>query len=118
MVHMSQAYPFFKTWEQYNTNYLGIIGMEYHPDIGFGLVGVAPEASLFMHRIFSCGGIGTTDIILATMQRAADCGVDITNMSITLGQDWPTELGDPLRQMIVGLVKKGIVVIAGNGNSG
>lgn len=92
--------------------------MEDPADIGFGLLGVAPEASLFMYRVFSCLGAGTTDVILAAMQRAADDEMDIINMSIALGQDWPTELNDPLRQMTVGLAKKGIAVITANGNYG
>jgi subtilisin family serine protease len=94
--------------------------MEDPAGIGFGLVGVAPEASIYMYRVFSCYGVGTTDVILAAMQRAADDGVDIISMSLSVGPDgdWPTELNDPLRQTTAGLTQKGIAVIAAQGNEG
>jgi hypothetical protein len=36
--------------------------MEDPEDMGFGLVGVAPEASLYMYRIFGCSGYTTTEM--------------------------------------------------------
>jgi len=62
----------------------GIVGMEDPEDSGFGLVGVAPEASIYMYRIFNCIGYTTTDIILKGLAKAAEDGVDIISMSLGL----------------------------------
>lgn len=40
----------------HGTHVTGIIAAEDPSEIGFGLVGVAPDATIFMYRIFSCAG--------------------------------------------------------------
>jgi hypothetical protein len=51
------------------------------PNIGFGVTGVAPEASLYMYRIFSCVSDDTTDnIIMDAMIQAAADRVDVISI--------------------------------------
>ncbi|KAK8048792.1 hypothetical protein PG994_010522 [Apiospora phragmitis] len=67
----------------HGTHIAGIVGMEVPSNSSFpGLVGVAPEASIGMYRVFGCEGSANDDIIVAAMQRAADDGADLISMSI------------------------------------
>ena len=56
-------------------------GFDLLTQVGFGLVGVAPDASLYMYRIMGCNGGATTDVILQGMERAGEAGVDVISMS-------------------------------------
>lgn len=55
---------------------------------GFGLRGVAPEASLYCYRIFACNGATTTEIVILALQRAAKDGMDLTSNSWGAGIPW------------------------------
>ena len=52
------------------------------PNQGFGLVGVAPEATIGMYRVFGCEGDASDDVIMSAMQQAAENGADIISLSI------------------------------------
>ncbi|KAH8812930.1 peptidase S8/S53 domain-containing protein [Xylogone sp. PMI_703] len=100
----------------HGTHVSGIIGMEDPEGVGFGLVGVAPEATIYMYRVFSCFGISSTDILLSAMQRAASDGVDIVSMS--WGENYFFQLSDPFAQMTSGLASLGIAPVVAAGNDG
>ena len=69
----------------------GTIVAQDPPNVGFGLTGVAPEASLYAYRVFGCVADSTyTDIIMNAMIKAAedkvvcfvsDAGYKVTNDS-------------------------------------
>lgn len=87
------------------------------PNIGFGLSGVAPEASLYMYRVFSCAAETTSDdLIMAAMIQAANDGVDIISMS--LGALNPFEGATPYTDLVNALADAGIAVVAAEGNDG
>jgi Subtilase family/Fn3-like domain len=106
--------------------------MEDQPGMGFGLVGVAPEATLGkplltpwntmplmivgMYRVFGCSGSGSSDIILQAMLQAAADGADVISMS--LGSLVSLEVQDPFETVTTALVSQGIAVITANGNDG
>ncbi len=47
--------------------------MQDPDDIGFGLVAVAPEAEIYLYRVFGCtGGAATDDILVALAQAHTD----------------------------------------------
>ncbi|KAH8798637.1 peptidase S8/S53 domain-containing protein [Xylogone sp. PMI_703] len=94
----------------------GIVGMTDRPNEGFGLVGVAPEASLGMYRVFGCSGAAPDDIILSAMHRAAEDGADIISMSLGDLAGW--EAGSPYVPLVQNIVDSGIAVIAALGNEG
>jgi subtilisin family serine protease len=75
--------------------------MEDPEDSGFGLVGVAPEASIYMYHVFNCYEYTTTDIILRGLLKAAEDGVDIISMS--LGQTSFVSSQDPFALTTSGL---------------
>ena len=86
-------------------------------NMGFGLTGVAPEASLYMYKVFSCVSESTsTDIILAAMIQAASDGVDVISMS--LGAMNPFQADSPYTALVDAITSQGIAVIAANGNDG
>ncbi|KAH8811001.1 peptidase S8/S53 domain-containing protein [Xylogone sp. PMI_703] len=100
----------------HGTHVSGIVGMVDSPDQGFGLVGVAPEATIGMYRIFGCSGGVSDDIIMAAMQQAVDDGADIISMSFGSITYW--EQATPYPSFVQNIVNGGVAVIASAGNDG
>lgn len=99
------------------TNYhLGIVAGEDPKDKGFGLLGVAPEATLGMYRVFACYGNAYTDVIMRAIFDAVNDGADIISMS--LGSDSGWERLDPFGPLITNAKEKGVSVIVAAGNNG
>lgn len=90
--------------------------MEDPEYMGFGLVGVAPEAEIYMYRVFGCTDSATTDDILAAMEQAHTDGVDLISLSLGSVEYW--QWADPFAAMSTALVAEGIAVIAAAGNDG
>ena len=81
----------------HGTHVAGIIGMEDPEDMGFGLIGVAPEAEIYMYRVFGCTNSATTDDILAAMEQAHTDGVDLINLSLGSVEYWQWAGKQPLK---------------------
>ncbi|MDO4263120.1 MAG: S8 family serine peptidase [Deinococcus sp.] len=90
----------------------GIVGGN---DPATGFKGVAPEVSFGSYRVFGCGGSTTADIMLQAMERAAQDGMDVVNMSIGSSYQWAEY---PTAKAADRLVKRGVVVTISAGNSG
>ncbi|MRX74148.1 S8 family serine peptidase [Bacillus lacus] len=79
------------------------------------LRGVAPDAKIIAYRALGPGGVGTSDQIIAAIDRAIKDKVDIINLSLgnsINGPDWPTSLA------LNKAAEKGIVAVTSSGNSG
>ncbi|KAM0449851.1 hypothetical protein ACHAPV_006960 [Trichoderma viride] len=101
----------------HGTHTAGIVGMDDPENEGFGLVGVAPEATIAAYRIFGCNEGGTTnDVIIAAMLRAVQDGADVVSMSFGGGNGW--ELDNPFNDVVSQLVNSGVAVVAAIGNVG
>ncbi|KAL7893209.1 peptidase S8/S53 domain-containing protein [Trichoderma sp. SZMC 28014] len=100
----------------HGTHVTGIIGMTDASNQGFGLVGVAPEASLGMYRVFGCEGDSGDDVIMAAMQQAAEDGVDVISMS--LGEITYWEQASPYVPLAQSIVESGVAIVAALGNDG
>ncbi|EHK46944.1 hypothetical protein TRIATDRAFT_91009 [Trichoderma atroviride IMI 206040] len=102
----------------HGTHTAGIVGMEDADNEGFGLVGVAPEATIAAYRIFGCseGSSTTTDVIIAAMLRAVQDGADVVSMSLGGGNGW--ELDNPFNDVVTQLFNSGVAVVAAIGNVG
>ncbi|MCX4831949.1 S8 family serine peptidase [Streptomyces sp. NBC_01016] len=77
--------------------------------------GVAPGASVYAYRALGPYGGGTTSDIMAAMDKAADDGMDVVNMSLG------ASINDPLSPQAVAadnLVLAGITTVIAAGNSG
>ncbi|KAH8892938.1 subtilisin-like protein, partial [Thozetella sp. PMI_491] len=101
----------------HGTHCAGIVGMQDPADIGFGLVGVAPEVEIYAYRVFGCTGGAATDNILAALAQAHADGVDVVSMSLGL-QAALAGPNDPFAAMTSALVSAGIAVVAAAGNDG
>ncbi|KAI6082955.1 subtilisin-like protein [Hypoxylon rubiginosum] len=104
----------------HGTHVAGIIGMDplSDGDRTLNISGVAPEATLYIYRVFDCATNGeTTDRVMAAMLRARADGVDIISMSLSIQESWQ-DRADPLLQVASRLVDAGIAVIVAQGNSG
>ncbi|KAJ1956365.1 hypothetical protein GGI12_005326, partial [Dipsacomyces acuminosporus] len=93
----------------HGTHVAGIIGAQ-----GPKVYGVAPGATLGMYRVFGCSGSASTDVILTAIEAAYMDGHDIISLSLG-GGGWSE---DPLAVVCSNLTKKGVVVVAANGNDG
>lgn len=77
--------------------------------------GIAPDADLYAYRALGPGGRGTTDQVIAAIERAVKDGMDIINLSLgdtVNGPDLPTSVA------LDEAVKKGVVAVVANGNDG
>ncbi|SFE61406.1 S8 family serine peptidase [Alteribacillus iranensis] len=77
--------------------------------------GVAPDADIYMYRALGPAGQGSTEQILASIERAIEDEVDVLNLSLGSpinGPDWPTS------KALDKAVDAGIVAVTSNGNSG
>ncbi|MDC0702961.1 MULTISPECIES: S8 family serine peptidase [Priestia] len=77
--------------------------------------GVAPDAHLLAYRVLGPGGTGTTEDVIAGIERAVEDGADVMNLSLgdtinnpdlatSIALDWAME--------------EGVVAVTSNGNSG
>ncbi|OKJ71494.1 S8 family serine peptidase [Streptomyces sp. CB02460] len=77
--------------------------------------GVAPGASVYAYRVLGPYGSGRTSDIMAAMDRAADDGMDVVNMSLGAA------VNDPMSPQAIAadnLVLAGISTVIAAGNSG
>ncbi len=92
----------------HGTHVAGIIGAQ---DNDIGVVGIAPNASLYAVKALDDAGFGTTSSIMAALDWSIKQGIDVVNLSLTTPNNDPT-----LREMIRKVYNSGILVIAAAGN--
>jgi serine protease len=80
---------------------------------GFGVAGIAYEATLMPLKVLSSGGGGTVADIAEAIRFAADHGADVVNMSLGGGGE-----SEVMQEAIDYAHKKGVVIIGAAGNSG
>lgn len=98
----------------HGTHVAGIIGAKAaEPN---GVTGVAPRASFLAYRVFGCAGSTDNDNIVQALEMAYKDGAQVVNMSI--GDDYAAWPEEPTAQTSDELVKKGVVVVAAEGNAG
>ncbi|WP_078543427.1 S8 family serine peptidase [Litchfieldia alkalitelluris] len=77
--------------------------------------GVAPGAEVIAYRALGPGGVGTSEQVIAAIDKAIEDKVDIINLSLgnnVNGPDWPTSLA------LNKATEKGIIAVTSSGNSG
>lgn len=100
----------------HGTHVSGIIGMN-SVSPGFDIVGVAPEATLYMYKALDCLGQGGSDQMLAAMLQAQIDGVHLVSMSVGLGpQSIAGDTVDPIADVTKKLTDAGIAVIVAAAN--
>lgn len=77
--------------------------------------GVAPDATLLAYRVLGPGGSGSTENVVAAIERAVQDGADVMNLSLgnsLNAPDWATSIA--LDQAMA----EGVVAVTSNGNAG
>ncbi|RCI06339.1 hypothetical protein CU098_010713 [Rhizopus stolonifer] len=93
-----------------------VAGIIIGNDTSKGFIGVAPNASLGVWRVFGCNEGTTSEIVMKAMIEAQKAKCDVINMSMgSGGAPWSEEPHAAFAQQ---LVKQGISVIISNGNTG
>ena len=100
--------PLDDSFNSHGTNVAGIIAAEKN---GTGVVGVAPEASLYALKVLTSFGSGLTSDTVAAIQWAVDNKMDIINISIQ-GED-----KESLRAACDAAYNAGILIVAAAGNT-
>lgn len=90
-----------------------VAGIAAALDNDIGVIGVAPEASLYAVKVLGLNGGGYMSDIMSGLQWAIDNGMQVINMSFG-GGPWPSTAIDLLNIAY----NAGIVLVAGAGNSG
>ncbi|PEJ49318.1 hypothetical protein CN692_22995 [Bacillus sp. AFS002410] len=102
-------------YTEHGTHVAGIIGGRGKADSEYKMVGAAPEADIYSYRVLGPYGSGTTDAIIAGIDRAVKDGMDVINMSLG------NTLNDPLYATSVAVnnaVLSGVTTVVAAGNSG
>ncbi len=94
----------------HGTHVAGIIAAANN---GFGVVGVAPEASLYAVKVLGASGSGYLSDIIEGLGWCADNGIQAVNMSLGTSADV-----DSFHQAIATVAQKGVILVASAGNSG
>src|SRR5262245_36860654 len=82
---------------------------------GFGVVGVAPEADLYIAKVLGDSGSGSLTWITQAIDWAIEQEVDVISMSLAAG---PNANDSSVRAAIKRATDKGIIVVAAAGNGG
>ena len=98
----------------HGTHVTGIVGAK--AATADGVTGVAPDVQFLAYRVFGCVGSTDNDNIVAALERAYKDGAQVVNMSI--GDDYASWPEEPTAQTSDMLAKKGVVVVAAEGNAG
>jgi subtilisin len=101
--------PYDDSWNSHGTHVAGIIAAERN---GEGVVGVAPEASLYAIKVLDGAGFGTLSSLIAGIEWAVTNEMDIANMSIEAGMDFAS-----LEQACAAAEEAGLLIVAAAGNS-
>ncbi len=103
------ADPMDDTYTSHGTNVAGIIAAERN---GVGVVGVAPEASLYALKVLTSIGTGLTSTTVAAIEWAVENGMDIINISIQ------GEHRESLQAACDAAYNAGLLIVAAAGNTG
>jgi len=100
--------PFDDSWNSHGTHVAGIIAAGEN---GFGVVGVAPEASLYAVKVLDGAGFGSLSNIIAGIQWAVDNNMDIANISIA------GDYSQALQEACDAACNEGLLLVAAAGNT-
>ncbi|RDW76149.1 putative subtilisin-like protease [Coleophoma crateriformis] len=95
----------------HGTHVAGIIGASNDPYV----LGVAPNATLHMYKVFGCADYAPTDILIQAFIMAHNNGVDLITSSIGGANGWPEE---PWSAATAAIVAAGTPCMLAAGNDG
>ena len=101
--------PMDDSYNSHGTNIAGIIAARGN---GTGVVGVAPEASLYALKVLDGGGFGSLSDILEGIDWAINNQMDVLNISISDLTSYPA-----LKDVCDAAYQAGLVIVAAAGNT-
>jgi subtilisin len=101
--------PFDDSYNSHGTHVAGIIAAERN---GIGVVGVAPDASLYAVKVLSGSGHGLASWVIAGIEWAVDNDMDIATMSLSTSKD-----SQSLRDACQNASDAGVLLVAAAGNT-
>ncbi|MGW8322300.1 MAG: S8 family peptidase, partial [Thermodesulfobacteriota bacterium] len=101
--------PFDDSWDSHGTHVAGVVAAERN---GEGVVGVAPEASIYGIKVLDGAGFGTLSSLIAGIEWAVAHEMDLANMSLEVGMDFAS-----LEQACAAAEEAGLLIVAAAGNS-
>ncbi|PGZ88592.1 S8 family serine peptidase [Bacillus sp. AFS029533] len=102
-------------YTEHGTHVAGIIGGRGVANSEYKTVGAAPGSDLYAYRVLGPGGSGTSENIIAAIDRAVQDGMDVINMSLG------ASINDPLYATSIAVnnaVLSGVTTVVAAGNSG
>jgi len=94
----------------------GIIGASGANE--FNMTGVAPEATIYAYRVFSCSGYTDLVILYQAMSRAYDDGADIISLSLGASGPWSSTEFSVIASRLAERGKVLTIAAGNDGNSG
>jgi subtilisin len=104
----NDADPFDDSFDSHGTHVAGIVAAELN---GFGVVGVAPEASLYAVKVLAGSGFGDLSWLIAGIEWAVMNGMDVANMSVGVQQPFQS-----LQDACDAAYQAGLILVAAAGN--
>ncbi|QWH39595.1 S8 family serine peptidase [Bacillus mycoides] len=108
-------YPGYTYYTNHGTHVAGTIAAQKKNNADYAVKGVAPEVDLYAYRVLGPWGAGSTEGILAGMDKAIEDGMDVINMSLG------AQTNDPLYATSVAVnnaMLSGVVTVVAAGNAG
>ena len=99
----------FDGYNSHGTHVAGIIAAERN---GFGVVGVAPNASIYAVRVLDSAGFGTAGWVIAGIEWAVDNDMDVVVMSLST-----SKASQSLREACRNASDAGVLLVAAAGNT-
>ncbi|USK40839.1 S8 family serine peptidase [Cytobacillus firmus] len=102
-------------YTSHGTHVSGTIAAQKENAVDYAVKGVAPDADLFAYRVLGPYGSGTTDGVLAGIDKAVEDGMDVINLSLG------ASVNDPLYPTSVAInnaMLSGVVSVVAAGNAG
>ncbi|QKE75644.1 S8 family serine peptidase [Arthrobacter citreus] len=99
----------------HGTHVSGTIVGQGTADSDYSVTGIAPDADLYVYRVLGPYGRGSSDAIIAGIDKAVSDGMDVINLS--LGSDYNDPM-NPLAFAINNAVLSGVTAVLAAGNAG
>ena len=105
----SDSDPFDDSYNSHGTHVAGIIAAERN---GIGVVGVAPNASIYAIKVLDGSGYGLTSWVIAGIEWAVENDMDVVVMSSGTDED-----SQPFRDACRNAYDSGMILVAAAGNT-
>ena len=102
-------------YTSHGTHVSGTIAAQKENAVDYAVKGVAPDVNLYAYRVLGPYGSGSTDGVLAGIDKAVEDGMDVINLSLGAG------VNDPLYPTSVAInnaMLSGVVSVVAAGNAG